>query len=57
MRLANTARGLEVLLAGRLVGRLARTPQGLVAFQYDRDWLADGYSINRRKAHAADLVW
>lgn len=46
MRLANTTGGLEVRLAGRMVGRLARTPQGLVAFQYDGNWLASGYSIN-----------
>lgn len=38
--------GLKVLLGDRLVGRLAETPQGLVAFQYDRDWLESGFSIN-----------
>ena len=38
--------GLSVLMADRLVGTLAETPEGLVAFQYDAEWLADGYSIN-----------
>lgn len=57
MRLADTARGLEVLLAGRLVGRLARTPRGLVAFQYDRDWLVDGYSVNPYSLPLSDEVF
>ena len=37
---------LRVLLGDQLVGRLAETPQGLVAFQYDHDWLRSGFSIN-----------
>ncbi len=40
------ADGLKVLLGDRLVGKLAETPQGLVAFQYDRDWLESGFSVN-----------
>lgn len=46
MRLADTANGLEVLLGDRRVGLLARTREGLVAFQYDHDWLVDGFSLN-----------
>ena len=38
--------GLRVTLGGREVGTLAETPEGLVAFQYDADWLLDGFSIN-----------
>jgi serine/threonine-protein kinase HipA len=57
MRLADTSGGLEVLLAGRTVGRLARTSHGLVAFQYDRDWLVDGYSINPYSLPLSDEVF
>lgn len=46
MQLADVGRGLEVFLGGRKVGTLARSEEGLVAFQYDGDWLLDGYSIN-----------
>lgn len=38
--------GLSVLLDGRRVGILARTSEGLVAFQYARDWVQDGFSLN-----------
>ena len=57
MRLADTTRGLEVLLAGKRVGRLARTSRGLVAFQYDRDWLVGGYSINPYSLPLSDEVF
>ena len=40
------ASGLRVLLGERLVGTLAETPQGLVAFQYDGEWLESGFSVN-----------
>ena len=46
MRLADTSRGLEVVLRGLKVGTLAKSKEGLIAFQYDSDWLSDGYSIN-----------
>ena len=46
MRLADTSRGLEVVLGGLKVGTLAKSKEGLIAFQYDSDWLSDGYSIN-----------
>ncbi len=31
---------------GRLVGKLAETASGKVAFQYDEQWLADGFSLS-----------
>jgi len=34
------------LLHDRLVGRLAQTPEGPVAFEYDRGWIADGFSLS-----------
>ena len=46
MKLADVGHGIEVFLGGRKVGTLARSREGLIAFQYDGDWLADGYSIN-----------
>ncbi|MBO7674870.1 MAG: HipA N-terminal domain-containing protein [Atopobiaceae bacterium] len=46
MRLADTRSGLTVLMESRRVGTLARTREGLVAFQYDEEWLAEGFSIN-----------
>ncbi len=38
--------GLAVLLGDRRVGTLAETPEGLVAFQYDSEWVRSGFSIN-----------
>ena len=38
--------GLSVLLGGRRVGTLAEMPDGLVAFQYDAEWLRSGFSVN-----------
>ena len=46
MMLAYVSQGLEVILGGRKVGTLATSREGLVAFQYDSDWLSDSYSIN-----------
>ena len=40
------AEGLAVLIGDDHVGTLAETPDGLVAFQYDTEWLHGGYSIN-----------
>ncbi len=37
---------IEVIIAQRRIGRLALTPKGLCAFEYDSDWIADGYSIS-----------
>ena len=37
---------LEVFYHGQLVGRLAETPDRLVAFQYDDDWIKNGFSLN-----------
>lgn len=39
-------RSLTVRYHGRGVGTLAQARSGLCAFQYDRQWLADGFSIN-----------
>ena len=37
---------LGVTLHGRRVGTLAQTPDGLAAFEYDSQWLSDGFSIS-----------
>ncbi len=37
---------LEVHYHGRIVGRIAKTKDGKGAFQYDRQWLDDGFSLN-----------
>lgn len=37
---------LTVKYQGRVVGTLAETNAGYGAFQYDRDWLRDGFSIS-----------
>jgi serine/threonine-protein kinase HipA len=37
---------LRVIYHGRLVGRLAETPQKVLAFEYDAEWLRDGFSIS-----------
>ena len=37
---------LNVFYRGRMVGRLAETPEKLLAFEYDTEWLRDGFSIS-----------
>jgi serine/threonine-protein kinase HipA len=37
---------LNVFCKGRKVGRLAETPDKLLAFEYDTEWLRDGFSIS-----------
>ena len=37
---------ISVLIAQRRVGRLALTQEGLCAFEYDSEWVEDGYSIS-----------
>lgn len=37
---------IEVFLAGTRVGKMAQTPEGLCAFEYDSDFLASGFSIS-----------
>lgn len=37
---------LKVFYNDRLVGTLAKTPDRLVAFEYDNDWLVTGFSIS-----------
>lgn len=38
---------LSVIIGGRKVGTLTMTPdKRLCAFEYDKDWLADGFSIS-----------
>jgi serine/threonine-protein kinase HipA len=37
---------LDVLYEGRRVGRLAETPEKVLAFEYDTEWLRDGFSIS-----------
>ncbi len=42
----NSVSVIEVFISQRIVGKLALTPEGLCAFEYDSDWLRDGYSIS-----------
>ena len=42
----NGIRQIEVVYDGRLVGRLALTPEGLCAFEYTAEWLQSGFSIS-----------
>lgn len=37
---------LKVFYNDKLVGTLAKTPDRLVAFEYDNEWLATGFSIS-----------
>lgn len=37
---------LTVMMGDRKVGTLAKTPDHLAAFEYDADWLRDGFSIS-----------
>lgn len=37
---------IEVRMNGQLVGYAALTPEGLCAFEYDADWLTNGFSIS-----------
>ena len=37
---------IEVFIADRRVGRLALTPDYLCGFEYDADWITNGYSIS-----------
>jgi serine/threonine-protein kinase HipA len=37
---------LEVYLNGSSVGRIALTPEGLAAFEYDPEWIKNGHSIS-----------
>ena len=37
---------IEVFMNGAKVGRIALTPDGLCAFEYDAEWLASGVSIS-----------
>ena len=37
---------LKVFYNGILVGTLAKTPERVVAFEYDLDWLNNGFSIS-----------
>lgn len=57
MRLESAAEGLRVYLDSRLVGRLAQTANGLVAFQYDAAWQETGFSINPYSLPLTDEVF
>ena len=37
---------IKVICHGRTVGRLAQTPQREIAFEYDPEWLRNGFSIS-----------
>lgn len=42
----NNYKSLTVAIGDRTVGTLATTPDHLVAFEYDKDWIATGFSIS-----------
>ncbi|MBQ8042600.1 MAG: type II toxin-antitoxin system HipA family toxin [Clostridia bacterium] len=42
----NKYKSLNVLMDNRKVGTLAVTPNHLVAFEYDKEWLSTGFSIS-----------
>lgn len=42
----NKVTTVEVLIGNRAVGRLALTQEQLCVFEYDSEWLKDGYSIS-----------
>ena len=42
----NNCKILTVSMDGRKAGTLAAAPGHLIAFEYDREWLTDGYSIS-----------
>jgi serine/threonine-protein kinase HipA len=44
----NSLSSIEVRMMDRLVGHLAETRDGVFAFQYEREWLSDGFSISPR---------
>lgn len=48
---------LQVLMQGREVGTLAATPEGLAAFQYADEWLANGFSISPFSLPLEDRVF
>ena len=42
----NRMRLIEIFMAGRRVGRMALTPEGVCGFEYDAEWLRDGFSVS-----------
>ena len=42
----NSIKQIEVIYAGRVVGRLALTKDGLCAFEYSAEWITSGFSIS-----------
>ncbi len=42
----NSYKNLQVMMGEKRVGTLAMTQNHLAAFEYDRDWLAYGFSIS-----------
>lgn len=57
MRLESAANGLSVYIGSRLIGRLAQTASGLVAFQYDESWRETGFSLNPYSLPLTDEVF
>ncbi len=46
---------LSVWMEDRRVGTLAETPEHLAAFEYDGEWLTDGFSISPSSMDAPDI--
>ena len=47
----------EVLYHGRKVGRVALAEDGKYVFQYNENWLADGFSISPLKMPLNDSIF
>lgn len=50
-------RTLDVLYSGKPVGRLAEMPDRRIAFQYDNEWIRNGFSINPRSLPLRNNVY
>ena len=52
-----TIKALDVLFEGQKVGKLALTPSRTAAFQYDREWLVNGFSVSPISLPLTDEVF
>ncbi|MEF9921326.1 MAG: type II toxin-antitoxin system HipA family toxin [Anaerovoracaceae bacterium] len=53
----NRISSVNVIFQGRKVGKLARTANWVTAFQYDKQWLIDGFSISPLSLPLKDKVF
>ena len=52
-----TIKALDVLFEGQKVGKLAITSSRMAAFQYDREWLVNGFSVSPISLPLTDEVF